>query len=105
MSLEFLSVEVGGRQVRAGWVRFLSPCTLGGWAGFLTSLGRPGLALWNIQEPQAVCQGLCVPRQQSQAVFQCHPHLCSRISSQLSQNSLAKAHLSPVEATNITTET
>lgn len=81
--LEFLHAEVGGGQVRAGLVRFLSPCTLGGWARSLTSLGRLGLALWNHQEPQAICPGLCVPCQLNQAVFQCQPHLCSRISPQL----------------------
>lgn len=105
MPLEFLSAEVGGRQVRAGLVRFLSPSTLGGWAGFLTSLGRPGLTLRNIQEPQAICPGLCVPCQQCQAVFQCQPHLCSRISSQLSENSHARAHLSPVQAIDSPAET
>lgn len=94
----FLSAEVGGRQVRADLVRFLPPSTLGGWAEFLASLGRPGLPLGNIQEPQAMCPGLCVPCQQCQAVFQCQPHLCSRIASQLSENSHARAHLSPVQA-------
>lgn len=78
--LEFLHAEVGGGQVRAGLVRFLSPCTLGGWARSLTSLGRLGLALWNHQEPQAICPGLCVPCLLNQAVFQCQPHLSSRIS-------------------------
>lgn len=105
MPLEFLSAEVGGRQVRAGLVRFLPPSTLGGWAGFLTSLGRPRLTLRNIQEPQAICPGLCVLCQQCQAVFQCQPHLCSRISSQLSENSHARAHLSPVQAIDSPAET
>lgn len=57
----FLSAEVGGRQVRADLVRFLPPSTLGGWAGFLASLGRPGLPLGNIRSPRLCAQGCVSP--------------------------------------------